>query len=123
MIKLAVTKLKSATISFWYFLILLLSHSNVMRLTNTCEFTINCETVNILHKTILVLIETITQCVDSHKRNAEVLTASTRGTADNNLKASPAPNTSKIAEFETKEMRTFILDSCEECLKLWIGNI
>jgi len=122
MVKPSLTKLKNTTISFWCFITVLLSHSSMMGWTDICTFVVNSISVNILEKFAMVPIEMITSRVASRNTAAALNTHATRAATGGDATAPVGPTASQIAKFKSKAMYTYILNSCDEDLQLWIGN-
>ena len=122
MVKPQVTKLKNSAVSFWCFLTVLISHARTMGWIDVCEFTVNTVTVNLLKTFALIHLEMIVARMNDMKVAATVPSATTRASTGGTSGATPVPTASRIDVFKTKGIFTYILNSCDEELQIWIGN-
>jgi len=122
MVKPQVSKLKNSAVSFWCFLTVLISHAGTMGWTDICQFTVNSVAVNLLKTFALVPLETIVDRMNQMRVTAAVPAAATRAATGGDATASPGPTDSLIGIFKSKAMFTYILNSCDEELQIWIGN-
>ena len=91
-----------------------ISHASTMDWNDVLTFIVNIVAVNLLKQFVVVPLETILTTYANRTTQAAVPPPATRTT--------PGPTTAAISRFKVKAMFTWILNSYDEELKLWIGN-
>ena len=120
MVKPQATKLKNTVVSFWCFLTVLVSHAATMGWMDLCQFTVNSNAVNLLKTFALVPLEMIVSRMNAMRISAAVSPATTRAATSSDATVPAGPTNAQIGIFKTKGMLTYILNSCDEELQIWI---
>ena len=103
--------------SLWCFLIVLLSHDDMMNWNDICNFTVGTTTANILSKFAMVPLDMIVRHTTADINLASNFPLSIRTATDNTASGTVPLTPSKIAHFKAKAMFAFTLNSRDETLK------